>query len=83
MIWSTFVPGTEYWVVLARSESGRIAGPWTQEKLLYQQNGGHGMLFRSFEGDLLLALHQPNDGGRERMRLLRVTDAGETLEVEG
>jgi GH43 family beta-xylosidase len=82
MTWSTFIPGKEYCVVLARSESGGIGGPWTQQGLLYTQDGGHAMLFNSFDGRLLMALHQPNSNGRERLHLFEISDDGDTLRVK-
>jgi beta-xylosidase len=82
MIWSTFIPGKEYCVLLARSESGGIAGPWTGHTPLYTTNGGHGMIFKTFDGKLLLALHQPNTGPKERLRLIGLTDDGATLNLE-
>ena len=81
MIWSTFIPGNGYCVLLTRSESGRVAGPWKEQEIIYRNNGGHGMLFRTFEGDLLMALHQPNTNGKERLHLYKVKDTGETLVV--
>jgi GH43 family beta-xylosidase len=83
MIWSTFIPGKEYCVLLARSESGLIAGPWKEHAPLYTMNGGHGMIFTSFDGRLLLALHQPNTGPLERLRLFELADDGTTLRVGG
>ncbi len=81
MIWSTNIPGKGYCVVLAHSESGSICGPWKQQKLMYTENGGHGMLFKSFEGRLIMALHQPNSGNKERLHLFEVSDNGEMLEI--
>jgi len=81
MIWSTFIPGKGYSVLLTHSESGEIRGPWVDQRTIYTDNGGHGMIFETFEGDLLLSLHQPNSGGRERLHLFEVTDDGETLSV--
>lgn len=81
MIWSTFIPGSGYCVILARSESGGIAGPWTQQRAIYTGNGGHGMLFHTFDGRLIMALHQPNTGTRERLHLFEMTDDGEALAV--
>ena len=40
------------------------------------------MLFRAFNGRLMMALHQPNSGGTERLHLYNVTDNGETLEIK-
>jgi GH43 family beta-xylosidase len=82
MIWSTFIPGSEYCVLLTESQSGKIHGPWINQTPIYKKNGGHGMIFKSFEGRLLLALHQPNTPGRERLRLLELNDDGDTLRVK-
>ena len=79
MIWSTFIPGEGYCVLLARSESGRVAGPWKGHTPLYTTNGGHGMIFRAFDGRLLLSLHQPNTSPQERLRFIGLTDDGATL----
>jgi len=81
MIWSTFIPGKEYCVLLARSESGRVTGPWGGHTPIYTTNGGHGMLFKALDGRLLLSLHQPNNGPHERLRLYEVEDDGQTLRV--
>jgi GH43 family beta-xylosidase len=82
MIWSTFIPGKKYCVVLTHSESGMVRGPWKKQTLLYTQNGGHGMIFRTFDNRLLLALHQPNSGGNERLHLFRIVDNGKTLAIQ-
>jgi hypothetical protein len=39
------------------------------------------MLFTRFDGQLMLVLHQPNEGGRERARLFELEDTGETLRI--
>lgn len=82
MIWSTFIPGNEYCVLLCESQSGKITGPWINQKLIYTKNGGHGMLFNTFDDRLLLALHQPNSGGVERLHLFEVEDSGDTLLIK-
>lgn len=81
MIWSTFIPGSGYCVVSTESASGRVEGPWINQRHIYREKGGHGMLFRSFGGRLLMALHQPNTRGQERLHLFEVRDDGDTLEV--
>ncbi len=81
MIWSTFIPGNGYCVVLTESQSGKIGGPWINQKPIYKENGGHGMIFRSFDGRLVMALHQPNSG-EERLHLFEVVDNGQTLEIK-
>lgn len=79
MLWSSFGRGG-YTLGIARSESGGILGPWRQEpQPLYERDGGHGMLFRSFTGELLLAIHTPNDHPRERPIFVPVSEQDETL----
>jgi beta-xylosidase len=83
MIWSSF--GEKgYAVGIAESESGKIKGPWKQQdELLFQENGGHGMIFKSFDGRLLLSLHQPNSpGGKERLKLFEIEDVGDSLRLK-
>ena len=81
MIWSSFGRGG-YMVGIAESTSGKLAGPWVQQaEPLYGDGGGHGMLFRRFDGQLMMVLHKPNDGGRERAHLFEIDDLGDTLRV--
>jgi arabinan endo-1,5-alpha-L-arabinosidase len=81
MIWSSFGDGG-YTVGIAESESGKLIGPWIQQPdPLFADGGGHGMLFRRFDGQLMLVLHQPNDGGRERARLFEIEDTGDSLRL--
>lgn len=83
MIWSSFgVKG--YAIGIAESESKKLKGPWIQQnELLFRQNGGHGMIFKTFEGKLFLALHQPNNPqGQERLKLFEIEDTGESLKLK-
>jgi arabinan endo-1,5-alpha-L-arabinosidase len=79
MLWSSF--GKDgYAVGIAESACGDIQGPWTQQPTpLFVANGGHTMLFRDFNGRLLLALHQPNGDRLERPRLFEVEEKNDTL----
>lgn len=83
MIWSSFAE-TGYAVGIAESTTGKLAGPWRQHpEPLMAEDGGHGMLFRTFEGKLCLVLHQPNSpGGRERARLFEIEDTGDALRIK-
>jgi len=79
MLWSS---GSEtgYAVGIATSESGRLAGPWRHEpKPLFAANGGHPMLFRRLDGQLMMALHQPNITPNEREVFLEVDEKDDTL----
>ena len=64
LIWSNFIEGRGYCVLVRKSLSGKIAGPWSKDEILTGNNGGHGMIFRTVEGELLMALHRPNDAAR-------------------
>ena len=66
MLWSC--KGTEgYCIGYAVSENGGILGPWKQcESPLFGKDGGHGMIFRAYDGRLLLSIHMPNDSPHER-----------------
>lgn len=81
MLWSSFTKNG-YALGVARSESGKVIGPWKQEnKPLYDTDGGHGMLFRTFDGRLMLVLHSPNRGAT-RARFIPVTERNGTLALE-
>ena len=80
MIW-TSGGYTGYTCGIAVSPSGRLAGPWQQQaEPLYQKDGGHGMLFTTFEGQLMMVLHAPNNR-RARPHLFKMEDTGETLRI--
>lgn len=80
MIWSSFMD-SEYAIGIAESATGKVHGPWKQQdKPLFTQNGGHGMIFQTFDGRLCITFHRPNSpGGMERARIFELQDAGETL----
>ncbi len=60
MLWSSF-SDEGYAIGLSRSRSGDILGPWEHfEEPLFSKDGGHGMLFRTFDRRLMLAIHRPN-----------------------
>lgn len=56
-----------YAVGVAVSDSGKIEGPWRQQKEpLWPENGGHGMFFKDLQGKTIFTLHYPNDKYKER-----------------
>jgi len=80
MLWSTFA--SDYVQAVARSADGSLKGPWTHdEDLLFIKDGGHGMLFRTFGGELMLTLHQPNTTPDERPKFFSVTESRGRLSV--
>lgn len=68
MIWSSW--GQKgYTVGVSYSDNGELDGNWTHiEKPLYDENGGHGMVFEMKDGRNFYALHFPNDQYKERPR---------------
>jgi len=82
MIWSSFGEKHTYTVGIAYSTSGKVTGPWRQmDEPLLAIDGGHGMIFRTFDDRLVMPIHQPNDG-KIRMRLFELEDAGTTLRIK-
>ncbi len=83
MIWSTFVSGVNgYCLLLTQSENGSVTGPWSKSTLLYTKDGGHGMIFTSLKGQLILAIHLPNVSPKESLKLLEIVDDGTTLKIK-
>lgn len=78
MLWSSYESGS-YVQTVARSKSGELAGPWEQLEPLVKGDSGHGMLFTSFEGRLMMVLHRPFKNARGKLYEMR--DAGDRLEV--
>jgi hypothetical protein len=81
MIWSNTLKregkkDPDYCIFVRKSSGGRLAGPWSKDELLFSENGGHGMIFKTFDGRLMLTLHQPNTTPDERMRLFELRDIG-------
>ena len=67
MLWSNWDDGG-YCIGMARSESGDILGPWEHiTQRLYSKtysgmnDGGHGAIFTTKEGQLMVSFHCPND----------------------
>ena len=81
MLWSSGGK-TGYTTGIARSVSGKLAGPWEQQaEPLFTDDGGHPMLFHRFDGQLMMILHQPNKPPQERARFYELEDLGHTLRI--
>ena len=66
MLWST-LGKTGYVEAIAHSDNDELDGKWTvEEKLLYDHDGGHGMIFRGLDGEYWMTLHYPNTFEKER-----------------
>jgi len=82
-----------YCVGVARSSNGRLNGEWSHDELRLfsgwmsgsgegnKIDGGHGMIFTDFDGQMYLVLHSPNDWGGDssRMTFVPVIERNGTL----
>ncbi len=84
IIWTSWLFDV-YTQGVAYSKSGKLAGPWIHEpEPITPPNFGHGMLFRTFEGKLLMSVHShKNINGRYHRvpHLFEVDDSGDKLKV--
>ncbi|MBQ2972980.1 MAG: family 43 glycosylhydrolase [Clostridia bacterium] len=80
MIWSTFTP-KGYVQAVAYSDNGEIDGNWYHEKPMFEEDGGHGMIFDDYNGNKYLILHSPNENPKERPVLLKITEENGTLKL--
>ncbi len=80
MIWSTFTE-KGYVQAVAYSDNGEIDGNWLHEKPLFDENGGHGMIFDDYSGNKYLILHSPNENPLERPVLIKITEENGSLKL--
>jgi hypothetical protein len=81
MLWSSYRQGL-YVEALAHSMSGKLTGPWKQDGVLVGEDSGHGMLFRTFDGRLMLILHQPFNPRLSRGKLFEMEDTGDSIRIK-
>ena len=82
LLWSSM--GEEgYTEAIAVSDNGDIDGNWVQrDELLFKKDGGHGMIFKTFDDKLLLLLHSPNKHPLERPAYFELEDKNGMLYVK-
>ncbi|PHN02590.1 glycoside hydrolase family 43 protein [Flavilitoribacter nigricans] len=82
MLWTSWV-FSDYVQGVAYSESGTLDGPWVQEpEPITPPNYGHGMLFRTFDGKLLMSVHSHKEINGRYVRiphLFEMDDSGDKL----
>lgn len=85
MIWTSWIYDV-YTQGVAYSESGTLDGPWVQEEQpITPPNFGHGMLFRTFDGQLLMSVHSHKDINSHFHRvphLFKVDDSSDKIVVK-
>ncbi|MBB3108895.1 hypothetical protein FHS18_000947 [Paenibacillus phyllosphaerae] len=80
MLWSSYEKG-KYVQTIARSVSGKLEGPWEQLAPLVKEDSGHGMMFRTFEGDWMLILHRPFKMPDSRCKIYEMEETADSFEV--
>ena len=82
MLWSSF--GEHGYVeAISRSDNNDITGNWVpDEELLFERDGGHGMLFATRDGKLMLTLHSPNETPLERPAFYEMEERDGKLAVK-
>lgn len=80
MLWSSYDKGS-YVEALAHSATGKLEGPWKQDGILVGDDSGHGMIFRTFDGRLMLVLHHPFNPRVSRAKLYEIEDTGDTIRI--
>jgi len=75
MFWSSLKNG-KYVEAISISSNGE----WTTyDELLYNEDGGHGMVFTSTSGQLYFTLHTPNTNYHEHPTFLKIKDIGNNI----
>ena len=79
MIWSTCADG--YVQCVATSDNDSIFGKWSHLKPVFEDDGGHGMIFKDFDGNLKLTLHCPNVSRREKPVFFSIRETADSIEI--
>jgi hypothetical protein len=84
IIWTSWVY-SDYTQGVAYSDNGKLDGKWIQEPApLTPPNFGHGMLFRTLQGKLLMSIHSHKEVNGRYMRyphLFEIDDSGDKIVV--
>jgi GH43 family beta-xylosidase len=78
MLWSCF-SSNGYCQCYAVSSTGKLTDNWEHASILFDENGGHGMVFRDLNNKLTLTLHTPNKSPDERAVLYNIEETGQGL----
>ncbi|MBM7573480.1 glycoside hydrolase family 43 protein [Aquibacillus albus] len=82
MLWASFIDNV-YAQGISRSTTGDVTGPWEHEsEPIYSKDGGHGMIFRDLQGQLMLTLHSPNKTPLERPIFIPIKDENGKISVK-
>lgn len=72
--WSPYLQNN-YVVLGAISKSGSIKDHWEHlAEPIFDDNGGHAMFFKDYDGTMKMCIHQPEKGSLERMLCLTIEE---------
>lgn len=75
LLWSSFAADGRYVEAMAVSDNGDITGHFHHlAEPLLPGDGGHGMVFRTYDGKMMFVMHTPNVGPKERPCLIEVEE---------
>lgn len=80
MIWSTCADG--YKQCVATSDNGSIFGKWSHLKPVFEDDGGHGMIFKDFSDKLKLTLHCPNISLKEKPVFFSIKETEDSIVID-
>jgi hypothetical protein len=82
MLWSS-IGSKGYAMGVSRSENGNISGPWKHDpKPIWAEDGGHGMIFKTFAGQLMLTFHTPNQTPDERATFVAIEEKNGQIQLK-
>ncbi len=81
MIWSTYIEG-KYAECLVKFKDGEIGMDFEHLEPLVDSDGGHGMIFKDLEGNLVLTYHTPNLSLFEHPHFVVVEDIGDSIVIK-
>jgi len=81
MIWSSFSKN-QYCEAISYSDNGSIFGNWIHDdRLLFEKDGGHGMIFKKNNDEIMFIQHMPNHSPHERPHLFHIIEKDDTLYI--
>lgn len=84
LLWSSWNKdkAKAYTTSIAYSDNGKLTGTWRHRKTpLIAGDRGHGNIFTSFEGELMMSLHRYFKQPYTRLQLFNIKDTGSDLEI--
>lgn len=81
IIWSTY--NGKYVEAFAVSSNGEIDGNWQHSNdFIFNNDGGHGMIFKDFQGNLKFIMHKPNENPKERPNIFDIEIKNKSIRLK-